>query len=312
MVREKVLLFLIFAGVVFGFVGEVFGDFASEVAESRQIIADKPGTDEAMRAQMRLTLLYIRSDKVAEANSACEELLTKYAGQEDIVEATYSVGGALQAVEDYGSARELYKLSIETRPITSETDDRKKGLAKVTVLLAKAESADDVAGRLIRDYSDEWSAAEAAGRFGRAGGQLGDYELARELYEGFIQKNRQDSWAVWAQMGVATTSVGLGDEEGMEAALSKLGTDFAGDVTWQKIGGVYSEFCRYLLRLRGEDKDDVEEVLWKKILSDFMEDGGAVVVLDHMGDIYRDRREYERAAEVFAAVADGWRGVVRL
>ena len=111
-------------------------------------------------------------------------------------------------------------------------------------------------------------------------------------------------------MGAAASSLGLGDKEGMDQALNKLSTDYATNPHAQKMAGPFAQFCTYLDTLRSQDEYNVETVIYKKILRDFI-NPKTEVLLDHIGDIYRDRFEYEKAEDLFEYVADNWQGELR-
>ncbi len=265
---------------------------------------------QTLDAQEQIILSHIRSGRDQEANSACDELIEKFSADEEIVEAIYNINMALLRTGNYAKARQLYKVAIESWPNAKHTDDRKRALARVTIQLVKQSRADDVAMTLISDYSDNQRPSEATAYFAQASGRLGDYELARVLYERYVEQHPQDDWAVWAQMGAAVSSLGLGDKEGMDQALGKLTTDYATNPHAQKMAWPFAQFCTYLDTLRSEDEYNVETVIYKKILRDLIEPK-AEVLLDHIGDIYRDRFEYEKAEELFGYVADTWRGELR-
>jgi len=56
--------------VLLGSAGQVFAGFEEVVVEYKQIVADKPGTDEALNAQEKLVGLYVKEKMGAEAEAA--------------------------------------------------------------------------------------------------------------------------------------------------------------------------------------------------------------------------------------------------
>jgi len=74
-----------------------------------------------------------------------------------------------------------------------------------------------------------------------------------------------------------------------------------------KVRGAYGDFCRYLLQVRTREAKRIKDMVEDKLLED-LEAGKGEVLLDHMGDLYRDTRQYEKAEEVYEYIGDNWPG----
>lgn len=327
MVKKILLVTLSMLVLMFwSMAGECFADAAAELGQAEKykegedyeqaeaiyktIVRDYPGTDDAFKAQKGLTSLYIGWEKEAEAEAAYEQLVTEFGGHESMRSVVCDLAYEYRSLRKWAKSRQLFRYFLERWPDDERAMRAQRLVAKASIRLGDDLNADAAIEKLIelfgdkpgiryeiREVTDDWT-------------QSGRYEKAQPLYKYVVQRWPKSEHAAWDQMAVAATSAALRDGAAVTAALDKLRTQFGGDTAVAKVLGPFSGFCRHLLEIADEQPEAVEAVITMKLLEDF-EDRDAVKVVDHIGDFYRDTREYDKAAEAFNYVADNWRGTDR-
>jgi TolA-binding protein len=154
------------------------GDGYYRQAESvyRAIVADRPGTTEALAAQKNLVLLYFKMDNCAQAAQTLGELIEKYAKRPGFLDALHEVVGKYR----YGSTRGSPGNAVEAwhvhRQIQHYADSPNMGQSQLAVramnamILTELEPADAAVAidKLTADFSGHpdlpralWYIAEA-------------------------------------------------------------------------------------------------------------------------------------------------------
>ena len=111
-------------------------------------------------------------------------------------------------------------------------------------------------------------------------------KIVHLLHEQAVEMWPSSKWAVEAGLGRVSELAGL-----------------EGDAA--KVRGAYGDFCRYLLQVRTREAERIKDMVEDKLLEDLAA-GKGEVLLDHIGDFYRDTREYKKAEELYEYLGDNW------
>ena len=109
---KKIAILLLWAGIVVWPAVGYGADFASLELEYRQIVASKPGTDEALNAQEKLVGLYVKEKMPAEAEAAYAVMLADFVGHPGLAKAVDHVADKYREIWNYRKALELCRYVV--------------------------------------------------------------------------------------------------------------------------------------------------------------------------------------------------------
>jgi tetratricopeptide (TPR) repeat protein len=282
---------------------DYWDDREHEQAEAiyKEVMADANYVDEALLAHERLTMLYVELGRDQEAETTYQELLTNFAGHEGLAKAVDHVADAYRQSEKHEKARELYQHVVDNWPGAEHAIESQKGVAISNIRLEDETAAQTAIDKLIADFSDSDDITEVVREIANEYPELEKYEKSVELYNRVASNCLGAEHAVWSLMSAAVASVAVEDESGAEAAIDKVRSIYGGHEDAGKLIGLLADFCQYLLQA----DDRRVPVVTDKLLRDFGKQD-ATAAVDHMGDLYRDTRKHDKAAELFEYVADTW------
>ncbi|MHC4337114.1 MAG: tetratricopeptide repeat protein, partial [Planctomycetota bacterium] len=208
--------------------------YAEAEAIYNQILADYPGSNYALGAQEGLVILYFEwgrrePSKKVEADSAYEELLTKFSEHEGLAKAVDHIADRYRQRKRYKEARQLYQYIVDTWPDAEHAAESQRGVALTSMLLGDDPNAEAAIERLLTEFGEQEGVVKAIDRLADVCRTLGKYEKAQELYQHIVDNWPEAEHAAEAQSGVIRSKIGLGDEEGAQAAIGKLLSDFSGN-----------------------------------------------------------------------------------
>jgi len=323
MVRKVPLQLLFLFGVVFCLTagGACFGQTADtaallkqaeqlrrddqyERAEAiyKQIIEANPGTEDGLAAQKELTRFYILTNRQGQAVTAYRKMLEGFEGFEGLPAAAIQVADTFRNKKKYSEALDVYQEVRKRWPSNNEVGlEAQRGVVQANIFLGDEPNGKTAFEQMVSEYGQHSGITEAVYSIGRCFGQIGKYEKAIEYFEYVEQKWPASAIAVWSKMASVLAGAGLDSNSAVEAAMGKLQ---AGGISVADARAVVlhlGDFCRYLVEI----DDKRERVTTNKLLWDFQRQDTRAAV-DHMGDLYRDTRKYDKAAELFECVADTW------
>ena len=287
MVKKMLFIPLALSGIMFSWMAEVCLADASaqfEQAETyetqgyyeraeeiyKTIVTDYPGTDNALKAQKKLTILYITWHKGLQAEAAFQELVTKFSENEHIANAVYDLAVRYNGLKKHRWAIKFYQYVLDNWPAAEFAVQAQGGLAKSNIILGKAEAAQAAVDKLIANFSGHPDLPEVldgvAGRYR----QSDKYEEAKSIYQQVIQRYPDSSYARRAQLDISRINV---------LSLIKLGEDAAAQAAIEKLLADFSEY---------EPVEHVADVVH--------------AVAMH----YRGLGKYEKAIEFYQYVIDNW------
>jgi len=239
------------------------GKYEEAEATYKKIVTEYPGTDDALEAQEKLTVLYISWDKEGEAEAAFQGLLANFADSEGIAKAVDHAADAYRESEKYEKALELYKQVVNNWPEAEHAMRSQVAVAKLNIKLGDETAAQAGIDKLIADFSDHKDIADGLDSVADAYRDCKKYGKALELYKYVVNRWPESEQAIGSQVSFAELNIRLGKEEEAAAAVDKLIADFS-------------------------DNNDVAEAV------------------DHIADVFREEKRYEKARELYEYVVDRW------
>jgi tetratricopeptide (TPR) repeat protein len=292
-------------------VGEIAGAFreAEEYESAKKVyeyvVNRWPKNELALYSQAGVVKCYLGLRDDGKAQAALAELFARFSGHEKMRSVVHDLAFEYRSMRKWAESRELFRYFLEHWPDDEGAMKAQRLVVKTSIRLGDDPNADAAIEELIRLFGDKSDIRREMSEIANDWTESGRYEKAVPQYKYVVEHWPEHERAAWTQMALAATTAALGDEAGVTAALDKLGADFGADATVAKLLGPFGGFCRHLLQVPNKQSKAVWAVISGKLLGDFA-DRDAVKVVDHIGDFYRDTRQYEKAVEAYEEVAKTW------
>ncbi len=152
MIKKVLLISLTLSALMFSWMtGECFADVSAqfELAKTykkqgyydqaeqvyKTIVTDYPGTNDALKAQKILTILYITWHKGLQIEAAFQELVTKFSENEHIANAVYDIAVHCNGLKKHRGAIKFYQYVLDNWPAAEFAVQAQGGLAKSNMIL---------------------------------------------------------------------------------------------------------------------------------------------------------------------------------
>ena len=267
----------------------------------KQIIKEKPGSEDALAAAKEMTRFYILTKQRDKAIAAYEKMLAEYETLEKLPEAVIRVADTFAAKKRYSEALGIYRHVLEQWPSNEVALEAQRGIVQVNILLGDDAGVQAGFDRMVSEYAQYSGITDAVYSIGCSYAQAGRHEKAIEVFDYVEQGWPSSQMAVWSKMAIVVSRAGLSSKAGVEDAMQKLQAEGISDSDAAGVAQHLGDFCRYLVEI--DDKREPRTT--NKLLRDFGEQGAGAAV-DHMGDLYRDTGKYDKAAEAFESIAQLW------
>lgn len=252
MVKRNGFVTLVLCGLLlFGFTSACFADATGSLEQAQQyvkdtnyqqaeksykaIVAAEPNTDDAFAAQEKLTVLYVRWGRHAQADAAYQRLLADYSGRPGIAKAVDHVADEYRQLDNYKTARQLYRYIVANWPQAEHAPESQRAVVLTSMLLGEGAEAEIAIEELLTNFAHHENIASAVDHLADDMRELGKYSRARDLYQHVVNHWPQDERSIGAQGGVARANILLGAEGAARKAIDKLTTDFSTDPRLPKV-----------------------------------------------------------------------------
>ncbi|HUT30245.1 MAG TPA: tetratricopeptide repeat protein [Sedimentisphaerales bacterium] len=202
------------------------GQYQQAEAIYKQIVAENPGTDAALDAQEKLTILYVRQEKLEEADAAYQRLLADFGGHAGLAQAVDHVGDAYREAGEYEKALPAYEEVVARWPEADNAIECQKNVVVVNILRGEAAAAEEGIDELLSKFGGNAKMPRVIEGIAEQYFDREEYPAAKRWYEHVVSNWPDAEYALWAQVGVAASSIGLRDEAASVTAIEKLLTDY--------------------------------------------------------------------------------------
>ena len=301
----------------------------------KDIAKDDAGTEYGLRAQQKLACLYIKIGRMAEAETAYQELLAGYSDHNSVADAVDEVADAYRGVKKFEKALEIYSYLVDTWGESEQAIGSQGCIARINVKLGREEAAQEATDKLIGSFSSNEGTANAVDEVADAYRNVKKYEKALELYKYILDSWPESEQAMGTQTAVAKLNIECGDDPNAEAAVDKLIVEFAerNDIAdfVDDVADKYWEVKRYekalelykyivdswpeseqaigshgcIARVNIECGDDPNaEAAVDKLIADFSANSGFPTVLCEIAGGYEKVNKYQDAKGVYQQIIE--------
>ncbi|MHC4155639.1 MAG: tetratricopeptide repeat protein [Planctomycetota bacterium] len=195
--------------------------------EVYQYIVDHwPQTGEAIDAQEAVVRTSIMLKDEAAAQRGYDDLITKFAGNEDLPKAVDHVADEYRDADNYRKARELYRYIVQRWPEAERAIESQRAAVLSSIRMGDDANAASEFEKLISDFAENektaWAVCEVADEYRESG----RYDEALANYDYVVRTWPQAEHAIDSQTNTAKVYISLGDDPKAEAAIGKLLKDF--------------------------------------------------------------------------------------
>jgi tetratricopeptide (TPR) repeat protein len=311
------------------------GRYEQAEALYQQIVTENPGTDYALQAQKKLTIMYISIGKFEQADVGFEGLVSRFSDSAGVAKAVHDIAYQSRKRANYEKANQLYQYVLDHWPGDPQAIWSQKDIAKLNVERGDLETAQAATNKLLADFAQDGRLPEALCSLGDAYRASRKHKKACELYQHVVDNWPKHDQTVRALKNIAKSNVAVGDEEAAEAAIDKLLDDFLQhkDVPEAlcSIGDGYSERRKYqsaielyqsvadtwpqnaqaMRALKNLAKSYVAlnraeqaQAATEKLLTDFATDPSLPTAARSVADTYRELRKYDEARQLYQHIID--------
>jgi len=303
----------------------------------RQVAADYPGTDYAFAAQKGLAIVYVRWDKLAQAEAAFNQLRANYSNHPDFSGAVCVIGDNYRWKGIDEKARQMYQIAVEGIS-GSEAIWPKMGLAIVSIRLKEYQTSDPLTKEIMTSFAGDERLATACCLIADAYRSTRHHRQAIDLYQYVIDNHGESEYAMWSQMGIVISNIDLGNKDAAESAFKKLRENYAGhpsfykavrdigdNYRWRDIYNKAREMYQIALAgLSGSEafwakaglaiasvhlKDyQTAEALTKQMRTEFASHTQLPEAICLIAGAYRSARDYDKALDLYQLILKDWPG----
>ena len=218
---------------------------------------------DTIQGQKQVVIDYIESANSVSAQAAFDILLTNFVNSDLFVPTIYELGEKFREKSQFQSAVSAYKYVVDNFPTTDKAVWSQRGIIVSSIAFGDMESAQIQTQKLIDNYISDPSIAQAVFEVADAYYWFKHYSKANEIYQKVIDTWPEAEHSMWAQMGLALSSIAQGKDADAETATQKLLTDYAGNLRLPEalfyIAGRYS----------WDEKFEQAKSIYRQIIKDY-------------------------------------------
>ncbi|MHC4498793.1 MAG: tetratricopeptide repeat protein [Planctomycetota bacterium] len=308
--------------------------------EVYQYVVDHwPQAEYAIRAQVMITQLSIRSKDEAAAQRGYDDLISKFAGNEQLAKAVDHVADAYRKGDNYKKARAIYQYIVETWPQAEHAMESQRGVVLSSIRLGDDANAATDLEKLIGDFGQNEGIAKAVRQVGDEYCDANTYDRALGIYEYAIGEWPEAEDAVESQKGIVLANTLLGEETAAQQAFEDFVEKFRTKEDSEEVAFDLANDCRDLKKNKvalavyervaenwpGTDEaidsqtntaklyislgdDPNAEAAIGELLKDFDEHNLIIRSIQDVAKSWAEARRYEKAAELYRYIVKHWAG----
>jgi len=198
------------------------GNYAQAEDTYKQVLAEKADSDDGMRAQERLTMLYIGWGRKSEAEAAYQKLVAEHSTRAGIAAAVDHVADKYRNSGDYQKALGAYQFVVTTWPSDEHALDSYGRMACIGIRLGEEASVQAAVDKLIADYSEREDVADVLSEIANEYRKSGSSEQIAQLYQRVASGWPAEQRGICAQAAVARVSAASDDAAAAQAEVNRL------------------------------------------------------------------------------------------
>lgn len=272
---------------------EASGNYTQAEAIYRSIVADYPGTDEALQALTQLAKLHIKQYDDAAAEAAISTLKTDYAQHPELCTNIYSLAEAFWYCKKYDKARDLSQYVSQNSSDSDMASKGQSGIAYCEIRLGNYSAAEQAIDALKNDYSQhKYLLCKRFYGLADEYWALEKYGNAKALYKYIAQNSAESKLAMLGLSDVACCEIRLGNDSAAEQAIEAL---------WSKYNST-EEFVMNIISIMAEYSEvgqyAASEALYDRLVTEFPNDPSIPV---SFGNVNLANKYYAEAIKFYQA-----------
>ena len=291
-----------------------------EEAESiyETVATDYPGTEHALKARKKLTIVYVDVGDDTGAQEALDKLAQEFSGNPNLADALYEIATRYEWVRGrYEEAQPIYQQIIQQFPDSSYAKEQ-VDLSRTNVIYliesGNYSLAQEVLHKLVAEFSGHPDLPRTldgiAGRYEKAK----KYDEAKSIYQDIVANYPGTDYAFDAQRKIAIVDIKAGNDTAAQAALDRLIADFndhpALPEAVVEIGEQYyhKAFTYKNESLDTEARDHFRKAIavWERIITELPASATTPQAYYFSARCYRRLGEYNNAIKCYQKVVDDW------
>jgi len=201
----------------------------------QQIVTDFPGTDEALEAQKKLTLIYIATDSQQQADAALEQLVTGFSEHRGISHAVWQIAKGYEQPNKYAKALELHQYNVQ-----NFSHDKHAMWSQVEVVYLNIKSGENTAAdtafeKLLTLFSSQPTLPKEIHQIAMKYNRLEKRDKALELHQYNAEHSSKDNmYAMWSQVEIIKSHIHNANDAAADATCDNLISEFSNQPTLPK------------------------------------------------------------------------------
>ncbi len=198
------------------------GLYAEAEQTYQTIIAEYPGTDNALFAQKDLAFLYITQGEDLQAVDAFEVMTADFADNPNLPYAIYQIANKYQGLQRHAEARDVYQYVAQNNPESEFGIRGQTWTAGSEIQLGNFAAADEAIETLKTNFSQSPLLFESIDALGYEYWRAGKPDKSKELYQYLLQNSSDNDLLIKGQVYMASCEVRLGNYTAADEAIGQF------------------------------------------------------------------------------------------
>jgi len=168
----------------------------------QQILINFPDSNDALEAQKQLTLIYIATDRQAQAETAFGELTAGFSQHKDIAEAILRVGRAYTKAKKFNKAEEAHQYNVGHFPADKYAMWSQVEIFHSHVRKGDNAAADAAVDKLLSVFASQPTLPKEIHQIANKYSKARRREKAMELRKYNVARFPKDKYAMWSQVEI--------------------------------------------------------------------------------------------------------------
>ncbi|MHC4109747.1 MAG: tetratricopeptide repeat protein [Planctomycetota bacterium] len=211
-----------------------------------QIATSYPGSDDALEAQKKLTLIYIATDRQQQADAAFEQLVTDFYEHTGISQTVWQIAKGYELTKKYDKALELHQYNVQ-----QFSPDRLAMWSQTEIIYLNINGGENAASdaafeKLLTLFSSQPTLPKEIHHIAMKYNHLKRYDKALEIYQYNAEHSPKDNiYAMWSQVEIVKSHIRNANDAAADVACDMLLSAFSEQPTLSKevyqIADLYSK-----------------------------------------------------------------------
>lgn len=190
------------------------------------VLDNWPDAEHALWSRMGLAISSLLRGDYDAANSSASKLQSDFSKDQRISVAACLIADEYRRSNKYQQACELYQYAVDNWPNAEHSLWSQMGLAISNLYLGQ--DPNTAIDKLCANFATDGRLTIALCTVADEYRRLERYERAIQLYQYVVDSWPDAEFALWSQMDIVLSAIGLTDDAGVEAAIAKLLSAFSG------------------------------------------------------------------------------------